>query len=586
MSQFCNELAGHLESLITGWSRTSIRLNDAKTFKGENSNAAKKKSAGGCRWCVKNGRVGQIITFTETYGLERAIFRPFTPENFVTAVEEYFDIIKHTNIGPLPFSLTSAQAKVVLASDALRKALPTVEKILFYSLPIGIGKKPSHKPGEPAYELVMCPVGFGSYVDQSGDIVHFYCHRDWEHFISLSDAKKVLECIYQEFSFETVLDKTFAIAHLLTPYCQSLIGWRKKAPIWLFTANSPRSGKDYLAMISPIIHEGVAVQDPPVEEESELKRRITSAIVTGRRFQHFANCRGELDSPSLEAAITSEFWSDRMVGSSAAPIMLNEIIFSMSYNGHLPITQDLQLRARRVVLKNPVSAKNKRTFTTENLHSLLAKWEPERGSLLCRRNVLAALQAIVTHWVNCKRPAGGTFTSFPEWGRIVGGIMEAAGLGDPTAVSAHDLLSGMSEEAQEWLRLGLWHVEAKSELLDARDVHSSIANNSELFPILSQLNPISLGKLLASWSDETKTPTKLIKVQRQSLSDPSRPKYRFIIADELQNTRAEFAEVLQCEELIWRGKKLSLTTSSPQPPQSHSELSFNFEPPSEKLSAP
>ena len=42
------------------------------------------------------------------------------------------------------------------------------------------------------------------------------------------------------------------------------------------------------------------------------------------------------------------------------------------------------------------------------------------------------LDALVRHWVDEGCPEGPTrFTSFPEWGRVVGGILYACGLGDP-----------------------------------------------------------------------------------------------------------------------------------------------------------
>ncbi|MEI6133188.1 MAG: hypothetical protein WCQ41_10260 [Bacillota bacterium] len=237
-------------------------------------------------------------------------------------------------------------------------------------------------------ELIMYPPGFGSYGDPSGEVVYFYCHNMWQSNMRLDVAKALLDKLYAEFNFaEDACSRTRAIAHLLTPFCQSLMGWRKKAPLWMFTAERHRSGKDYLAMISLIINEGVAVQDPPVEEDMELKRRITSAILAGRRFQHMANCRSnrdeesnktDLDSPALEAAITSEFWSDRIIGTSDAPVMTNEIIFSLSFNGMLSITPDLTFRSRRVHLRPPSFKTNKHAFKTANLHSHLYSWNPRK----------------------------------------------------------------------------------------------------------------------------------------------------------------------------------------------------------------
>ncbi|RYD60862.1 MAG: hypothetical protein EOP83_18440, partial [Verrucomicrobiaceae bacterium] len=49
-----------------------------------------------------------------------------------------------------------------------------------------------------------------------------------------------------------------------------------------------------------------------------------------------------------------------------------------------------------------------------------------------RSELLSAIAALVTEWVRQGRPPGPSpFTSFPEWGQVVGGILHCAGLPDP-----------------------------------------------------------------------------------------------------------------------------------------------------------
>lgn len=55
----------------------------------------------------------------------------------------------------------------------------------------------------------------------------------------------------------------------------------------------------------------------------------------------------------------------------------------------------------------------------------------EAKTKLCRRNILAAMEALIRNWAENNCPHGPTFTSFPEWSRVVGGIMIAAKLGNP-----------------------------------------------------------------------------------------------------------------------------------------------------------
>ena len=530
ISDFCDQLREHLKLLTATITNPPINFDDPATFQLPKDSKTFLRTApeGTCLWCLKNEQVGRIVVDGGDTAVPRVYFRTFTPEEFVTEIDDFFDLVKLTSLGRQSSSLSTSQAKVVLASRQIREALPRIDKLFRFSVPIGVGVYPTKKT------LVACPVGFGSYRDNSGDEIFFYCHESWQHNISISEAKEIIRKLYDEFSFSDPQSRINGIAHLITPFVQSFMGWKKKAPIWMFTANSPRSGKDYLGMVSPIIHEGIAIQDPPIEEESELKRRITGAIVAGRKFQHFANCRGALKSPCLEAAITSEYWSDRLIGTSNSPTMVNEIIFSMSYNGELPMTRDLVLRSRRVTLTNPAgsegekSSPNKREFKTANLHSLLSSWEPadtDRATrtAISRRNVLAALWALTRNWVESPAPAVGIFTSFPEWASVVGGFMLANDLGDPTAESAQDLFTGLDRLEREKICLCCWLGQTKSKSWTAGEIWDLVSTHEGFFPLLSRTESSGFGKQLASWSKERGTGD-IVQIDQVG-SDLSRPKY-------------------------------------------------------------
>lgn len=604
ISDFCRDLAKGLEAFYKlNWNKTRIEPHNATTFCGEKNDVSKRTSKG-CLWCVKNGLIGRIVPIAASPSqLERIVFRPFKPEEFVTAIDQHFRVVKvvfndSTNqMEPRRTSITPAQAKVILSSDVFRNALPVVDKLFVYSIPILTGKKSrggkdsSGKPQSTTFPfLVMAPEGFNSYVDPSGETVHFYCHNYWETTLKRKEALKILARVYREFKFKSRVARTHAIAHLLTPFCQSLMGWRKKAPLWMFTADEPRSGKDYLAMISPIIHEGVAVQDPPLEEESEMKRRITSAIISGRRFQHLANCRGDLDSPSLEAAITSEFWADRLIGTSDAPVMVNEIIFSMSYNEELDVSPDLRFRSRRCHLRKSNSPTNKHVFKTKNLHSLLYSWEPlDKSNPICRKNVLAALLVFVKHWASDGCKLGNPFTSFIEWAETVGGIMIANGLGDPTTLTTRDWL-GTDKYANAFLRLAGWFIiSAESEEDDARKSEMAAGfTTGEIFQIMKAADPsmelfaplsaagkdhigkvTSFGKALAKMaSGKSDAPFKVICVSR----DEKRNKFIFEFKDaDFLKANADFDVVFNIPAKSPLDCLSGREVETPQSPQTQQE---------------
>jgi len=597
IADFCINIGKELKKLVMV--RGQINFWDSKTCPKQPTEDMTFEGAN--LWCVKNGIVGRIIPTTSSYQVERLVFRPFSPEEFVTVADEVFDFTRMTALGPQSTSLTTTQAKIVLASKAVKSALPVVDKFFLYSIPIGLRTIPAQptKSLPKRESLVYCPVGFGSYIDQSGDLIHFYCHKAWKHRVKQDVAVAILHKLYAGFPFLDTQSEIRAIAHLLTPYVQSLIGWRRKNPIWLFTANGPRAGKDYLGMVSPIINEGVAIQDPPIEEESEFKRRITSAIVGGRRFQHFANCRGKLESPSLEAAITSEFWSDRLIGTSEAPIMPNEIIYSMSYNGELPITPDLMLRSRRVHLDSSkgriappratrpikteeepekseeavtpdsteevdgVESANSRKFQIADLHSRLASFTPlpKHGAAsetaICRRNVFAAMRSLVEHWVENPPASTPIFTSFPDWAEVVGGIMIANGLGNPTLTSSLELLSPYRGINLEYLRLGFTFVLHNVGAFNSKDFHDYAQSHGKAFAMITEAGAMSVGKKLADWERGDHPGSRFLTLHSVG-GNKSDPKYLFTVRDSTLLTRyPDFVGFLRVPE--------SKTTSSTIP---------------------
>ncbi|MDA7868832.1 DNA polymerase, partial [bacterium] len=148
--------------------------------------------------------------------------------------------------------------------------------------------------------------------------------------------------------------------------------------------------------------------------------------MSGRQFMHLANCQGHINDATLIGAITARVIRVRNLGSTAANADLelpNEIEFSISANVGVTYREDIEPRTRRITLAYYDEDANKREFHHLDLH---AHVRDNRGP------ILGAVDALVAEWVNRGMPDGTTpFTSFPEWAKIVGGIMQINGLGDP-----------------------------------------------------------------------------------------------------------------------------------------------------------
>jgi len=255
------------------------------------------------------------------------------------------------------------------------------------------------------------------------------------------DTLGLIEELFSDFCFADEQAKTNAIAKLLTPFCKGLIGWGSKVPFWLYGANRERIGKDYLCELIQIVHEGRASSHPAFESDEELRKKITSALRSGARRMHFGNMRGHVNSKALEQAITAKYWEDRILGANENRIFPNEIEFSMSANVGASWPADLDLRMVKITLFLSGENPNARQFKHADLH----KWAKEH-----RGSILSFLAAMVQRWENAGRPDGpSSFASFPEWAKVIGGIMLACNLGDPCAPIEREGEDGGDEMTQD-----------------------------------------------------------------------------------------------------------------------------------------
>ena len=261
-----------------------------------------------CRVCVRHCLTGKLAAREMKDYFSCLEFHPISAPAAVTELERYVEFVTATSVTK---SLSQRDASALLASPDLKDALYHLDRILEFPIPMRQSNGTISMPME----------GFGF----DGARHAFYCGKPIEPEVSLAEAKSTLEYVFREFRFDPAhpRSRVHAIARLLTPYCQGIMGFSARSPLWVFQANRPRSGKDYCAAVAPLVFGGYAHEDAPLEkDDAENKRRITSAIISGHRFMHFANCKVDLDQcESLEAAVTAKFWRDRLIGTSESKIM-------------------------------------------------------------------------------------------------------------------------------------------------------------------------------------------------------------------------------------------------------------------------
>ena len=235
--------------------------------------------------------------------------------------------------------MSNLQANRMLVGDNLLGSLPKITRILDIPIPIA-------RNGAIIYPLP----GYNKELD-------LYCDPRAPKIeeISLEQAKDViLKEVYGEFCFKDEQSRTHAIARIITPYVRGIIGFQNKVPLWYFDANRAGAGKDYCNGVTQIVYQGRAFEDAPTGESSEeTRKRITAALVSGRRMMYFANCQFHLSDPALLTAITDSIFRIRMLGSTDASSdleLVNELEFSLSANIGLTCREDYERRTRKITL--------------------------------------------------------------------------------------------------------------------------------------------------------------------------------------------------------------------------------------------
>jgi len=367
-------------------------------------------------------------------------FIPVKPSRFITLVEKFFIPGVMVKIEKKDFfdfefkpkSMTADLSNTILQSHILEDALPNIDRIFTASIPIIYND-----------ELTFPRRG---YDERFKSWLPYNSPKIINSEMTLEEAKSILYEILKEFCFQSDKDYTIAIAGLITPFLRGLYSkFNSRTPVFFYLGNRERVGKDYLAGINGIIYEGVTLQEPPIckpkntgNSDDELRKKLLSAFLSGRKRLHFANNKGYLNNAVFEAIITAETYSDRLLGKNEAPIFDNELEFSLSGNIGIGYTPDLAYRSRFIRLFLDIEDSNARKFERPNLH----KWVLENREL-----ILSAIYCFVKKWFEKGCPSGKVaFASFPEWARVCGGIMETAGYDSPCEPDKESLAFGGDSE--------------------------------------------------------------------------------------------------------------------------------------------
>ncbi len=287
----------------------------------------------------------------------------------------------------------------------------------------------------------------------------------------------ILDDLLGDFPFAGDAERAHALALLLLPFVRDLIDGY--TPLHMIEAPTPGSGKGLLAdvLLLPALGSSAQVMSP-ANDNDEWRKRITSSLSTAPGAIQIDNVARVLDSPDLAAVLTMPEWSDRALGTNRIIKYPVRSVWLCTGN-NIAVGTDMARRMVRIRL-NPAQDR-----PWERQTSAFRKPDLKRWALDTRGPLVAAALILVRAWLAEGRPQGTkTLGSFAEWARLMGGILNVAGVPGFLG-NMHELYETADTEGTT-LRafVDAWWAAFASQEVSA----------SDLFPVAEALDGLDLGR--------------------------------------------------------------------------------------------
>jgi hypothetical protein len=332
--------------------------------------------------------------------------------------------------------------------------------------------------------------------------------------VTKEEMKEAVRFINEElipdFPFHDQADRANAIGLLILPFVRHLIDG--PTPLHSVQAPVPSSGKGKL--IRTLLEPGLTKQQVQEtvfpEREEELQKVICTGMAEAVPMLWFDNVRGDINSPSLEMALTGEYFSGRLLGKNLTVKEEPKMIWVMAANNP-SFVADIQRRICRIRLRPPTDRPEDRP-ASEFKHPRQMAWVRTN-----RAQIVKAVYTIVLDWIQAGRPDDPdvTFASYEAWAGIIGGILKNAGI---SGFMKNHLVIREAEDAERQARGVLfndWWEKIQTEAekpIEQRNWHHRMTSG-ELFELAKDIDGLrlhgnaehqlktSFGKWLAGCSD-------------------------------------------------------------------------------------
>lgn len=259
----------------------------------------------------------------------------------------------------------------------------------------------------------------------------------------IEEARSLLtDELLVDFPFVDESDRAHVLAAMILPFVRRMISGC--TPIHLVEAPMVGSGKGLLCNLIYLVATG-SVSDGRTlaSQDDEARKMLTAELSRGRPIILLDNTdeRKKLDCPSLASVITSESWTDRLLGKTAMLTLPNRALWLVTGNNPA-LSMEIARRCVRIRIDPRVDRPWQRSGFK---HPELVEWANENRSRLVR-----AVLVLVRAWIAAGRPMfHKRLGSFERWSGVIGGILDVAGIRGFMG-SLEDLYENADAEGQVW----------------------------------------------------------------------------------------------------------------------------------------
>jgi hypothetical protein len=213
---------------------------------------------------------------------------------------------------------------------------------------------------------------------------------------------------FKDFPFDNEVSRSTFFCALLTTALRKVLD---TAPGIAIDAADSGSGKSLLAICLGILVSGkipTFVTCP--ENDEEMRKKLTSLLLSGTEIIVFDNVGFKLKSQSLEAFLTARFFGDRLLGGNKMTSLLNNALFIANGN-NFTIVGDLNRRLLKCRLDANMQDPHLRSFDLDPIQFV------RDNRLPMIKSALTIVRGALTLGADVKPK--GCMASFEQWDGLV-----------------------------------------------------------------------------------------------------------------------------------------------------------------------